>query len=510
MRLFPVLSVALLVGCLPKPAEPSLLEVTPTVMDTALGGAVELVGSGLVPAATLDFDHPSKSVVPAVVVSAYLRNDQGRVDLLEVTWVDAEHVTGRVAAPVAGGAYDVVLVEPKGRELVLPQALTVLDCAEVDCPLADGGMTDSGVVTCTTRNYRDRDLDGFGAGTASNVCGPGWVAVAGDCDDRDALTHPLAPELCNGLDDNCDGQIDEGRCADGGWSAVDEVRGASNDLLVASSFAPGSLWVAGGTKLLVRQGDAGFTEVGASCPPGMVALWAEPGGEVELAGTGRIASQALFGAACTDSRPVPAAPIAITGFVEAGVAQYVGVNRDGQLTRWARGGVVVTTPGNLTSRDEVFDLHGSSPTGLFAVGSTQVGASSNRRLAVWALGADGGWSAESLDAIDQARGVLRAVWVTSASDAVAVGDEGVVLRRTSAGWRTLESDTQVDLTSVRAFSNGRFYVSQADGRVRRWARSQWQTVFRNDAGVRFNDLSGTSEEDLWAVGNDGVIGRGPH
>jgi hypothetical protein len=34
-------------------------------------------------------------------------------------------------------------------------------------------------------------------------------------------------------------------------------------------------------------------------------------------------------------------------------------------------------------------------------------------------------------------------------------------------------------------------------------------VFRNDAGVRFNDITGTSEEDLWAVGLDGVIGRGP-
>ena len=77
------------------------------------------------------------------------------------------------------------------------------------------------------------------------------------------------------------------------------------------------------------------------------------------------------------------------------------------------------------------------------------------------------------------------------------------------GWRTLSSGTTADLTSVRAFTSGRYAVTTSDGQVRRHARGGWQTVFRNDAGVRFNDLGGTSEEDLWAVGDQGVMGRGP-
>lgn len=40
--------------------------------------------------------------------------------------------------------------------------------------------------------------------------GDGWTVDDGDCDDTDISVHPGLPELCNGLDDNCNGDIDEG------------------------------------------------------------------------------------------------------------------------------------------------------------------------------------------------------------------------------------------------------------------------------------------------------------
>ncbi|RME04770.1 MAG: T9SS C-terminal target domain-containing protein, partial [Bacteroidetes bacterium] len=59
--------------------------------------------------------------------------------------------------------------------------------------------------------YKDLDGDGYTDGITTTACTApaGYVASAlpGDCDDNNASVNPGAPELCNGLDDNCDGII---------------------------------------------------------------------------------------------------------------------------------------------------------------------------------------------------------------------------------------------------------------------------------------------------------------
>ena len=60
--------------------------------------------------------------------------------------------------------------------------------------------------------YRDEDGDGYGAGDPLAGCGtssPLFVSVGGDCADQDPSAHPDAPEVCNGVDDDCDGVSDE-------------------------------------------------------------------------------------------------------------------------------------------------------------------------------------------------------------------------------------------------------------------------------------------------------------
>ena len=60
--------------------------------------------------------------------------------------------------------------------------------------------------------YADTDGDGYGnpeQAIASCDPGPDFVDDATDCDDGDAEVHPDAPERCNDIDDDCDGEIDE-------------------------------------------------------------------------------------------------------------------------------------------------------------------------------------------------------------------------------------------------------------------------------------------------------------
>lgn len=57
--------------------------------------------------------------------------------------------------------------------------------------------------------YLDADGDGYGDTNqwVKGVCEPpiGYTLIEADCDDHDPATYPGAPELCDGLDTNCDG-----------------------------------------------------------------------------------------------------------------------------------------------------------------------------------------------------------------------------------------------------------------------------------------------------------------
>ncbi|MFH1724500.1 MAG: MopE-related protein, partial [Elusimicrobiota bacterium] len=99
-----------------------------------------------------------------------------------------------------------------GSETFVLTVNEICDVAEEVCDGADNdcdGQIDEGV---SSAFYQDADSDAYGdAASPAQACDapPGYVADATDCDDADGAVNPAATEICDGKDNDCDGGADE-------------------------------------------------------------------------------------------------------------------------------------------------------------------------------------------------------------------------------------------------------------------------------------------------------------
>ncbi len=105
---------------------------------------------------------------------------------------------------------------------VHPGAAEVCNGADDDC----NGTVDDGLGTVY---YEDRDGDGFGDdSTMTTSCtSPGreWITVGGDCNDTEPSAWTGATEVCDGVDNDCDGSVDVGAVDTITWYADSDSDG---------------------------------------------------------------------------------------------------------------------------------------------------------------------------------------------------------------------------------------------------------------------------------------------
>ncbi len=136
-------------------------------------------------------------------------------------WVDADKDGYGGGSPVCLCVSDATHYVTKGGDCddankkVNPGMIEV--CGNGVDDNCDGSQNDQNAQGCTDF-YLDLDGDGSGANTIGNTgkqclcvaAGSYSAAGPGDCNDSNAFVHPGATEICNNVDDNCNGLVDEG------------------------------------------------------------------------------------------------------------------------------------------------------------------------------------------------------------------------------------------------------------------------------------------------------------
>ncbi len=132
---------------------------------------------------------------------------------------------------------------------ISPQAAEVCDGIDQNCD----GQADEGVLLTY---YTDGDADGYGSGEVPACTAPtGSSTEGGDCDDSNPDISPAAAEICDGADNNCDGQVDDGATDAPTWYADQDGDGAGDPGTSTVDCAQPAGFVSGNTDCNDQEAD---------------------------------------------------------------------------------------------------------------------------------------------------------------------------------------------------------------------------------------------------------------
>ncbi|MFY2560745.1 MopE-related protein [Corallococcus terminator] len=406
--------------------------------------------------------------------------------------------------------------------------------------------------------YLDKDRDGEGTATVIQTVNPMVVCQGGnppaqpdyvlekqgDCDDADPAAKPGLTEVCDAIDNNCDGIVDNAAEICGGTlkDVVNHHVTSGDPDWRTVSVGPGGypVWVAGlGGKLAMRrtasdkfesfsyESSPGPTPSDGSLPihlnncgsTNWTVSWVNSKGMVFLGGElGALAFHSGTTSYTCQLGGVPhnANLTGMIGFESGGVNTLYITDTEGRLIKWVVGG----TPAFTTVHDSNYNyygLHGLSENFLLVSG----GVTSGDAGQAFQSYTNGNGNPSSLHATlpDNGSGTANAVWMGTATKACAVGDGGLAWRWDEpATWRKAEaSGTAVDFSSVvmrydaQNPLNDQCYIVDkgSNGKLRRLTPYGWAKPLdllpSNRANVPLRDIAITATGDLWIVGDDGRV-----